>query len=56
MRPAPLVTGDDLIANGYMPGPVFKEILSSVEDAQLEGRLDSREQALAFVRETFPHS
>jgi poly(A) polymerase len=56
MRPVPLVTGDDLIANGYMPGPVFKEILSSVEDAQLEGRLDSREQALAFVRETFPHS
>ena len=39
IRPAPLVSGDDLIAAGYEPGPRFKEILSQVEDAQLEGRL-----------------
>src|SRR5579872_1107969 len=32
MRPAPLVTGDDLIAAGYIPGPKFKEILAAVED------------------------
>ena len=50
MRPAPLVTGDDLIAAGYSPGPRFKEILSAVEDAQLEGRLHSREEAMEFVR------
>jgi poly(A) polymerase len=56
MRPAPLLTGDDLIANGYTPGPAFKQILSIVEDAQLEGRLDSKKQALAFVMESFPHS
>jgi poly(A) polymerase len=54
MRPTPLVTGDDLIAQGYSPGPVFKQILATVEDAQLEGKLDSKEQALAFVSETFP--
>jgi poly(A) polymerase len=53
MRPAPLVTGDDLIAEGHVPGPKFREILSAVEDAQLEGRLSSREAALEFVRREF---
>jgi len=54
MRPAPLVTGDDLIAAGHIPGPKFREILSAVEDAQLEGRLPSRDAALEFVRREFP--
>ncbi len=54
MRPAPLVTGDDLIATGHEPGPRFKEILSLVEDGQLEGRLRSREEALQFVAREFP--
>ncbi|HXJ88504.1 MAG TPA: CCA tRNA nucleotidyltransferase [Candidatus Binatia bacterium] len=54
MRPQPLVNGDDLIAEGHMPGPKFREILTAVEDAQLEGRLASREAALAFVRREFP--
>jgi poly(A) polymerase len=39
IRPALLVTGNDLITAGYEPGPRFKEILEAVEDAQLEGRL-----------------
>src|ERR1700732_1685548 len=54
MRPAPLVTGDDLIREGRIPGPKFREILSAVEDAQLEGRLPSRDAALDFVRREFP--
>lgn len=54
VRPAPLVSGDDLIAAGYPPGPRFKEILSTVEDAQLEGRLQSKESALDFVQKEFP--
>lgn len=54
MRPTPLVTGDDLIAAGHLPGPKFREILTAVEDAQLEGRLPSREAALEFVRREFP--
>jgi poly(A) polymerase len=54
MRPSPLVTGDDLIAEGRVPGPKFREILSAVEDAQLEGRLPSRDAALEFVRREFP--
>jgi poly(A) polymerase len=54
IRPLALVTGDDLIAAGYVPGPKFREILESVEDAQLEGRLRSRDTALEFVRREFP--
>jgi len=54
MRPALLVTGDDLIAAGHIPGPKFREILGAVEDAQLEGRLPSRDAALEFVRREFP--
>lgn len=54
MRPAPLITGDDLIEAGYEPGPRFKDILSAVEDAQLEGRLHSRGAAMDFVVTEFP--
>ncbi len=53
IRPTPLVTGDDLIEAGYEPGPRFKEILEAVEDAQLEGRLTSRDAAMEFVRREF---
>ncbi len=53
-RPAPFITGDDLIAAGYPPGPRFREILETVEDAQLEGQLTSREAALEFVKHAFP--
>jgi poly(A) polymerase len=54
IKPAPLVRGDDLIERGYTPGPVFKEILQAVEDAQLEGRIHTREDALRLVEEQFP--
>jgi poly(A) polymerase len=56
IRPVALVTGDDLIAAGYAPGPKFREILEAVEDAQLEGRLSSHDVALEFVKREFPLS
>ena len=52
--PDPLITGINLIAMGWSPGPAFKEILTRVEDEQLEGRLTTREDALKFVKENFP--
>ena len=54
IRPTPLITGRDLIEAGYEPGPRFKEILTAIEDAQLEGRLASREAAMEYVRREFP--
>jgi poly(A) polymerase len=56
MRPVPLVSGDDLIAAGYAPGPRFKEILAAVEDGQLENRLNNNQEAMEFVRREFPLS
>jgi poly(A) polymerase len=50
IRPTPLVRGDDLIALGLTPGPIFADILRQVEDAQLGGELTSREQALEWIQ------
>jgi poly(A) polymerase len=49
IRPQPLITGDDLIAAGYAPGPQFKELLTAVEDAQLEGTIRTNEDAMELV-------
>ena len=53
MRPKPLISGHDLIALGLRPGPLFTEILTSVEDRQLEEELSSKEQALSWVKSKF---
>ncbi len=53
IRPPRLLTGDDLLEMGYRPGPLFSEILRSVEDAQLEGQLKSEEEAKNYVQGEF---
>jgi poly(A) polymerase len=55
VRPQPLITGRDLIAAGYVPGPAFHEILRAVEDEHLEGSIATREEAMNMVRERFPN-
>jgi putative nucleotidyltransferase with HDIG domain len=54
VRPQLLVTGRDLIEAGYQPGPEFKQLLALAEDAQLEGRIHTREEGLALVRQFHP--
>jgi len=53
IRPELLVTGADLIAAGYRPGPAFKAMLEAAEDAQLEGTVATREDALRLIAENF---
>ena len=55
IAPKPLVTGDDLIAAGYKPGPGFREMLTAAEDAQLEGEIDTKEAGLQLIAERFKH-
>ena len=56
VRPPKLITGHDLISLGYKPGPPFHAILEAVEEAQLSGRISTREAALRLVQESFkPH-
>jgi len=54
IKPVPFLRGQDLMAQGYAPGPIFKIILQAVEDAQLEGRVHNRTEALRLVEEQFP--
>ena len=53
VRPERLITGDDLQAMGFRPGPLFSQILGSVEDAQLEGQVQTQEEAAQFVLKEF---
>jgi poly(A) polymerase len=47
--PPPLLSGDDLTAAGLKPGPAFKRILDAVYDAQLEGKMSTREAAMEMA-------
>jgi poly(A) polymerase len=53
VRPAKLVTGDDVLRLGYVAGPLIGKILAEVEEAQLNGELGSREDAIAFILSRF---
>ena len=54
VKPRLLVTGADLIAAGYRPGPGFRAMLDAAEDAQLEGAITTKDEGLELVREMFP--
>ncbi len=56
LRPARLLTGDDLIKEGYPPGPMFKKVIELTETAQLEGEIETHEQALAMARQILRES
>jgi poly(A) polymerase len=56
VQPPRLLTGDDLQEMGYAPGPLFSEILHSLEDAQLEGQVQDKEGAAEYVRKRFGQS
>lgn len=50
LNPPPLITGNDLRSLGIPRGPIYREILDAVRDEQLEGRLQSRDEALQWVQ------
>jgi poly(A) polymerase len=49
LNPPPLLNGDDLIVHGLEPGKLFRHLLTRVRDAQLEGHVQSREEAMEMV-------
>ncbi len=53
VRPERLLTGDDLLAMGFRPGPLFAEILHTLEDAQLEGQIKTQDEARNYVLKNF---
>ncbi|MCH2026845.1 MAG: CCA tRNA nucleotidyltransferase [Verrucomicrobiales bacterium] len=54
--PPPLLTGNDLIEIGWEPGPKLGEVLTKVQDMQLEKNLNSKEEALNWVNANYPSS
>ena len=52
--PPRLLDGHALMKLGYKPGPKLGEILTAVQDAQLEGQLESGDDAVIWVKENFP--
>jgi poly(A) polymerase len=50
-KPVLLLTGRDLIDAGLRPGPRFKQLLSDIEDAQLDGSIRTRDQAINLLRD-----
>jgi hypothetical protein len=53
VHPAPLITGHDVMALGYLPGPLVGQILNYVRQRQVEGEIKNREEALKVLREKF---
>ena len=56
IKPEPLINGRDLLEIGYPEGPGIGQILRAVEEAQLEGTLSSKVDALEFVQKEFPRA
>ncbi|MBI5252281.1 MAG: CBS domain-containing protein, partial [Desulfomonile tiedjei] len=50
----PLLTGKDLIAMGYAPGPVFAKILTALRSARLDGEISTVDEARRMIRSRFP--
>jgi tRNA nucleotidyltransferase (CCA-adding enzyme) len=50
----PLINGDDLQQLGYRPGPEFRTMLNHVIEAQLNGKVHDREEALELIRQRYP--
>jgi poly(A) polymerase len=53
IKPKPIISGAQLIGLGLKPGPLFKEILNTVVDLQLEGELTTEAEAIAFVKRNY---
>lgn len=53
VRPKKLMTGEDVLELGFSPGPIVGKILTAVEEAQLNGELGSRDEAISFVDRRF---
>jgi tRNA nucleotidyltransferase/poly(A) polymerase len=52
VQPPRLIDGHDLLATFDLePGPLIGQLLEAVREAQVEGMVDSREEALDLVRE-----
>jgi len=50
LHPVPILRGHDLMQLGFTPGPIFHKILTSLEDQQLEGKINTYPQAIEWIK------
>ncbi|OYD14964.1 hypothetical protein CH330_06980 [candidate division WOR-3 bacterium JGI_Cruoil_03_51_56] len=48
------INGYDLIGFGLKPGPAFKVILQELEDLQVEGKINSKEEGIEYLKTNLP--
>jgi len=46
----PMLSGDDLMALGVPPGPIYRNLLNGLRDARLDGRVHTREEEEALLQ------
>lgn len=57
IRPLPaLLSGDDLRERRVPPGPIYRELLHELRQAQLAGTITSREEAMSWLDRRLPHA
>lgn len=49
LNPPSLVSGNDLLRRGFAAGPAIGMLLEAIRDAQLEGKVRTRDEALALA-------
>ncbi|HEY6565714.1 MAG TPA: hypothetical protein VIY86_14595, partial [Pirellulaceae bacterium] len=49
LDPQPLLDGNHLRSHGVSPGPIYREVLDAVRDAQLEGKVRNHEEAWRYA-------
>jgi tRNA nucleotidyltransferase (CCA-adding enzyme) len=47
------LTGDDLIAMGVSPGPVFQQVFKALRDARVNGQVNSKKDEISLVQQQF---
>ena len=53
VHPPPLISGHDVMALGYPSGPKVGEILNFIREKQIEGEIETKEEALKVLNERF---
>ncbi len=52
----PLINGEELMAAGYTPGPDFRVMLNTLIEAQLNGDVKTKQEALQHILQAYPHA
>ncbi len=50
----PQIKGEELMRMGYSPGPIYREILTAIQNGRLNGEINTKDDELNFARNYTP--